>query len=123
MRKISDKQLISMGYSPNPPKVRLDVPNDIPSLVAGPYAHIIKLLNKDAGPKGFDPLQVRVNVNTPSEVGSFISAMTSKPRMSFDTSDSVELFRDIFPRSLDAGSFGSFFDNFIRNIPYKPKTD
>lgn len=123
MRKISDEQLISMGYSPNPPKVRLDAPKDIPSLVAGSYAHIIKLLNKDAGPKGFDPLNVRLNVNTPAEVASFISSMTSKPRMSFDTADSVELFRDIVPRSLDSGSFGSFFDNFIRNIPYKPNDE
>lgn len=123
MRKLSDKQLISMGYSPNPPKVRIDVPDDIPSLVAGAYAHIIKLLNQDEGPKGFDPLQVRLNVNTPAEVSSFISAMTSQPHMSRYTPDSVELFRDIVPRSLDAGSFGHYFNNFIKNIPYKPKSE
>lgn len=112
-----------MGYSPNPPKVRIDVPDDIPSLVSGSYEHIIKLLNKDAGPKGFDPLQVRLNVNTPAEVSSFISAMTSKPFMSRDTPDSVELFRDIVPRSLDAGSFGHYFNNIIKNIPYKTKEE
>ena len=123
MRKISDEQLISMGYFPNPPKVRLDVPKDIPSLVAGPYSNIIKLLNKDEGPKGFDPLAVQLNDSTPLEVSRFISAMTSRPHRSIDPADTVEQFRDIIPRHLDAGSFGSFFDNFIRNIPYKPKTD
>lgn len=123
MRKISNEQLISMGYQPNKPKPVLNVSSDIPSLVAGPYKHIIDLLSQGVGPKGFDPLQVQLNANTPVEVSTFISAMTSKPHMSRDTPDTVQTFRDIIPRRLDAGSFGGYFDNFIKNLPYKPKED
>lgn len=123
MRTISDEQLISMGLHPIHSTVEIDAPDDIPDLVCGPYKHIINILNKDVGPKGFDPLSVQLNDNTPLEVSRFISAMTSRPHQSIDTADTVETFRDIFPRNLDAGSFGRYFDNFIRNIPYKPKTD
>lgn len=121
MRTISDEQLISMGYSPKK-KFVVKAPCNIPDLVCGTYKSIINLLCKDSGPKGFDPLQVQLNANTPVEVSTFISAMT-RPHLTRDTPDTVGLFNDIIPRNLDAGSFGRYFDNIIRNIPYKSKTE
>lgn len=119
MRKISNEQLISMGYYPNDESEFPQEIQDIPNIVAGPFLNIIRLLNKDAGPKGFDPLAVRLTDNTPIEVSKFISAMTSQSHMSRDTPDTVQTFNDIIPRSLDAGNFGSYFNNIINNLPYK----
>lgn len=121
MLTISDEQLISMGYTPKK-KYNVKASCDIPDLVCGPYKSIINLLCKNSGPKGFDPLQVQLNANTPVEVSTFISAMT-RPHLTRDTPDTVGLFNDIIPRNLDAGSFGRYFDNIIRNIPYKPKSE
>lgn len=123
MSKISDEQLTSMGLYPVHSTREIDAPDNIPDLTCGPYKHIIRILNSDESPKGFDPLAVQLNDNTPVEVSRFISAMTSAPHLTRDTPDTVEPFRDIIPRNLDAGSFGRFFDNIIRNIPYKPKTE
>lgn len=119
MRKISNEQLISMGYSPDENSMPVKVENDIPGIVAGPYLNILRLLNQDKGPKGFDPLAVQLTDNTPIEVSKFISAMTSQPHMTRDTPDTVQTFNDIVPRSLDAGNFGYYFDNIVKNIPYK----
>lgn len=118
MRKISDKQLISMGLYPIDKPPFVDDIDNITPIVVGPFGNVVHILCDGSDPKGFDPLSVRLSENTPIEVNKFISAMTT-PHASFDTGDSVKTFNDIIPRCIDAASFGKYFDKVVKSIPYK----